>query len=92
MRCILRDVEPLSNQLSIRVFPNYRTRHGSVSLGHINAPMRPKHTPSRGPMSRDRTAAMLRRLRDLTREIRMLKSSINTASEDESRPLLRKPR
>jgi hypothetical protein len=41
-------------------------------------------------MSRDRTAAMLRRLRDLTRELRMLKTSINTASDNESRPYLRK--
>ena len=43
-------------------------------------------------MSRKRTAEMLRRLRGLTRETKMLRAAIDTAQQQETKPTLRRGR
>jgi hypothetical protein len=45
-----------------------------------------KHAAVDGPTSRKRTADMLRRLRELNREVRMLKASIDAARSPVPRP------
>ena len=51
--------------------------------------MIPKRAAVDGPTSRKRTADMLRRLRDLARQVRMLKASIDTAYARDTKPRLR---
>lgn len=45
-----------------------------------------------GALSRDRTADMLRRLRELTRQVRMLKATIETERRKADVPRIRRPR
>jgi hypothetical protein len=52
-----------------------------------------RHSPDNNDAtSRKRTASMLRRLRELSREFRMLRTNIETARTEELEPRLRRGR